>query len=85
MKKAEGRRQKAEGRRQKAEGRRQKAEGRRQKAEGRRENCLWIVNDLPLRVLSCQTILSTPVDGATKKINIISFHTSDRLHLLILE
>ncbi|WP_202222496.1 hypothetical protein [Okeania sp. KiyG1] len=31
--------------------------------EGRRKNCLWIVNDLPLRVYKLQTILSTPVDG----------------------
>ncbi|NEN91368.1 MAG: hypothetical protein F6K48_21655 [Okeania sp. SIO3H1] len=40
-----------------------KAEGRRQKAEGRRENCLWIVNEGPLRVHKPQAILSTASDG----------------------
>ncbi|MDY7002720.1 MAG: hypothetical protein SWX82_01745 [Cyanobacteriota bacterium] len=38
-----------------------KAEGRRQKAEGRRKNCLWIVNDQPLRAYKPQTILTTPL------------------------
>ncbi|WP_202222747.1 hypothetical protein [Okeania sp. KiyG1] len=52
MKKEEGRRKKEEG---------QKEEGRRKKEEGRRKNCMAIVNDQPLRVLSPQTISAHPL------------------------
>ncbi|NEP79212.1 MAG: hypothetical protein F6K17_31540 [Okeania sp. SIO3C4] len=50
-------------------------EGRRQKAEGRRENCMGIVNDLPLRVYSLQIILTPCIRWGIKPIRemIINF------------